>query len=154
EAGDHEYWVYVPDNYDPNVAHALVVWLHAPGKGKEREKDAEVMMDLWQGYCEDHHLIMIGPKAENETGWLASESDFVREAMNRVMAEYTIDKQRVVAHGMDSGGQMAYRLALASRGLIRGVATTGAVLPVQDSQEPAGQRLLFFVATGDKDPLA
>src|SRR5262249_51182644 len=64
EAGDHEYWVYVPDNYDPNVAHALVIWLHAPGKGKEREKDAEVMMDLWQGYCEDHHLIMIGPKAE------------------------------------------------------------------------------------------
>ena len=25
---DHEYWIYVPDNYDPNIGHALVVWLH------------------------------------------------------------------------------------------------------------------------------
>jgi poly(3-hydroxybutyrate) depolymerase len=111
------------------------------------------MLDLWQEYCEDHHLIMVGPRAENNSGWLASEGDSVREAINQVMAEYTIDKQRIVAHGMDSGGQMAYRLARTSPGLFRGVATVGTVLPVSENQESAIQRTLFFVAAGDKDPL-
>jgi len=71
-----------------------------------------------------------------------------------VMAEYTIDRQRIVAHGMDSGGQMAFRLGFAARDLIRGVAATGAVLPVKLDQENANQRLSFFVITGDKDPMA
>jgi S1-C subfamily serine protease/predicted esterase len=153
-AGDHQYWIYVPDNYDPNIAHALVVWLHAPAKGKDKEQDADNMADIWDNFCADNHLIMVGPKAENESGWLASETDFVTETINAVIAEYTIDRQRIVAHGMDSGGQMAFRLGFAARDLIRGVAATGAVLPVKLDGENANQRLSFFVITGDKDPLA
>jgi poly(3-hydroxybutyrate) depolymerase len=70
------------------------------------------------------------------------------------MAEYTIDKQRVVAHGMDNGGQMAYRLARGSPSVFRGVATVGAVLPITDGQQLSGPRVLYFVAAGDRDPLA
>jgi S1-C subfamily serine protease/predicted esterase len=152
EAGDHPYWLYVPENYDPNIAHALVVWFHPPGKA--RDKDADAMIDLWQGYCEDQHLILLAPQAENESGWMASESDFVRDAIRRVAAEYTVDTQRVVAHGMDSGGQMAYRFARASGGLVRGVASVGTVLPASPGPEAVGQRMLFFIFTGGKDPLA
>jgi S1-C subfamily serine protease len=154
EAGDRFYWVYVPINYDPNVAHALIVWFHPPGTANERDKDPDTMLDLWQDYCEDHHLIMIGPRAENESGWLASEADSVREAISRVMSEYTIDKQRVVAHGMDNGGQMAYRLARTSGTLCRGVATVATALPIQDNPETSALRLLFYIAAGDRDPLA
>ena len=59
-----------------------------------------------------------------------------------MIAEYTIDHQRVIAHGMGVGGQMAYYLGFNVRDLIRGVATTGAVLtnPVKDTA--ANQRLL------------
>jgi S1-C subfamily serine protease/predicted esterase len=153
-AGDHEYWLYVPEDYDPNVAYALVVWLHAPAKGKEREKDAEAMVDMWESFCSENHIILVGPKAENESGWLASEADFVRETINSVMAEYTVDRQRIVAHGMDSGGVMAFRLGFAVRDLIRGVAATGAVLPVQPGKEQTGLRVSFFVIAGEKDPLA
>jgi S1-C subfamily serine protease len=153
-ARDHEYWVFVPANYDPNIAHALVVWLHGPGRGKEREKDADNMVDLWETFCEDNHLIMVGPKAQNDTGWLASESDFVREAINTVLGEYTIDRQRVIAHGFASGGQMAYRLGFHDRDVIRGVATVGAALPLDPRENQSSQRLSFFIVTGDKDPLA
>src|SRR5439155_19655800 len=38
-ARDHQYWVYVPENYDANVAHALVIWLHPPGKNKKEDID-------------------------------------------------------------------------------------------------------------------
>src|SRR5262249_19569883 len=117
--------VYVPENYDPNIAHALVLWLHP---ARKLGKEAESIADVWEEYCTRHHIIMVGPKAENENGWIPSESDFVLQAVNEVMGQYTIDRQRVVAHGMGVGGQMAFYLGFSARDLIRGVATTGAVL--------------------------
>lgn len=149
-AGDHEYWIYVPENYDPNIAHALVIWLHPVGKAKE--KDADAMVSAWQDYCTDNHIILLGPKAVNDSGWLVSEADFVREAAREVMEQYTIDRQRVIAHGMDVGGQLAFYLGFSARDLIRGVATTGAVAMNQPKENLASDRLSFFIVAGGKDP--
>jgi S1-C subfamily serine protease/predicted esterase len=150
-AKDHEYWVYVPENYDPNVSHALVIWLHAAGNGS---KDAKDMVSIWEDACADQHIILVGPKSESEAGWLASEAEFIQEAARDVMKEYTIDRRRVVAHGMGVGGQMAFYLGFTTRDLVRGVATTGAVLGTQPKSIEAGQRLAFFVVAGGRDPLA
>ncbi len=150
-AKDHQYWVYVPKNYDPNISHALVVWLHAVGNGG---KDAKDMASIWEDACEDQHIILVGPKSESDAGWLASEAEFVQEAARDVMKEYTIDRRRVVAHGMGVGGQMAFYLGFNARDLIRGVATTGAVLGTSPKPAEVGQRLTFFVVAGAKDPLA
>jgi S1-C subfamily serine protease len=152
QAGDHEYWLYVPQDYDRDVAYALVIWLHPAGKGKE--KDTENMITAWEDFCSERHIILLGPRAESEAGWLASEAEFVQQVAQDVITEYTIDRQRVIAHGMGIGGQMAYYLGFNARDLIRGVATTGAVLtnPVKDNL--ASQRLSFFIVAGGKDPLA
>lgn len=145
------YWVYVPDNYNPNISYSMVVWLHPPGKNKEM--DTEEFTDLWAGYCEDHNLILVGPTSDGENGWVPSEADFVLEAVRDTMTNYTIDRQRVVAHGMGIGGQMAFFLGFHHRDLIRGVATTGAV--VSSPQENVNnQRLAFYLATGELDLLA
>jgi S1-C subfamily serine protease/predicted esterase len=151
-AGDHEYWIFVPENYDPNIAHALMVWLHPRGKSKDR--DIEAMIATWQDLCEDNHIILVGPKAQNETGWLYSEADSVREAIRAVLSTYTIDHQRVIAHGMGTGGQMAFYMGFHARDTIRGVATTGAVLATQPTDNLPSQRLSFFVVAGGKDPIA
>jgi len=151
EARDHEYWVYVPENYDPNVAHGLVIWLHAAGKGG---KDAENVADIWAEYCEANHLILVGPKAESESGWVASEAEFIAGTARDLLSEYTIDRQRVVVHGMGIGGQMAFYLGFHARDLIRGVATSSAILANQAKESVAHQRLAFFVVAGGKDPLA
>jgi S1-C subfamily serine protease len=146
---DREYWVFVPTNYDRNVGHGIVVWLHAAGQGG---KDAKDVVDIWRQSCEDRHLILIGPKSSNDAGWLASESEFVQETIQEVIGQYTIDRQRIVAHGMGAGGQMAYYLAFASRELFRGAAVSGAVLSSPPKDNIAGQRLSFFIAAGGKDP--
>jgi predicted esterase len=151
-ARDHEYWVYVPENYDPNIAHAVVVWLHPKDKGKE--KDAESFTRLWEDFCADNHIILIGPRAVNETGWLVSEADFVKECVRDVSAQYTVDKQRIIAHGMGVGGQLAFYLANNARETFRGVATTGSVLANPMRPNVANQRLAFFIISGDKDPRA
>jgi serine protease Do len=151
-AADHTYWIYVPENYDPNIAHAVLVWLHPPGKNKE--KDFDVFSQSWQFFCEDYHIILICPVAESERGgWTQSEAEFVQEAVRTVSDNYTVDRRRIIAHGMDQGGEMAFALGFRSRGMFRGVATTGAALSGNPRDKVANQPLSFFLVVGDKDPL-
>src|SRR5216684_9110700 len=151
-ARDHHYWIYVPEDYDPNIAYALLVWLHPAGKGTEKE--IKKVANTWDQICQDRHMILVCPQAQNETGWLRNEAGFILEVIQDLMSTYTIDRQRVVAHGWGSGGQQAFYLGFQARDVIHGVATTGAVLsgPVPDSAP--NQRLSFFVVAGGKDPIA
>jgi serine protease Do len=145
-----EYWAYVPENYDPNVAHGVVVWLHPTGRGT----DPRDLVDLWLDACETKHLILVGPKAAGEAGWQASDLEFIQTAVKEATADYTIDAKRVVMHGMGVGGQMAFYTGFQDRELVRGVATVGAVLATQPKENQSGKRLAFFVVAGGKDPLA
>jgi serine protease Do len=150
-ARDHEYWLFVPEDYDPNIAHALVIWLHPAGKNKD--KDTEAVLAAWEDLCSENHVIILCPRAESDAGWLGSEVDFVQQVARDVLAEYTIDRQRVIAHGLGIGGQMAYYLAFNARDLIRGAAPIGAALSNQPKDNVANQRLSFFIVAGAKDPL-
>lgn len=145
-----EYWVYVPENYDRNVSHGVIVWFHAAGKGG---KDADDMVKIWQDFCEDHHFLLVGPQAKNKDGWVASETEEVLQDVRTVLGQYTIDRSRVIAHGMGVGGQMAFYLGFNARDLVRGVAATGAVLGTQPKDNLADQPLSFFIVGGQKDPL-
>jgi serine protease Do len=146
-----KYWVFVPQTYDPNVAHGLLVWLHPAGR---EGRDAQDMVDIWDNnYCEEHNLIMIGPISENKNGWVATETEGVISDINAVLGQYTIDRQRIVAHGSGIGGQMAYYLGFNARDQIRGVATVGAVLASQPKDLIANQRLQFIIYAGAKDPI-
>jgi serine protease Do len=146
----HKYWIYVPRTYDPNVAHGLVVWLHPAGR---EGRDADDMVSIWEDFCEYYNLIMLGPITENKNGWVPTESEGVVSDLNAVLGEYTIDKQRVIVHGSGIGGQMAYYLGFQARDQIRGVATVGAVLASQPKDLVPKQRLQFYIAVGQKDPI-
>jgi predicted esterase len=92
------------------------------------------------------------PVTQNEGGWIPSDADYVVEATRSVASTYTIDRRRVVAHGMGVGGQMAIYLGFSQRDLVRGVATTGAaVSQVKDNQR--NLRLSFYLAGGGVDPI-
>jgi serine protease Do len=150
-AADHTYYLYIPSNYDPNIAHALVLWLHPTNKNKE--KDIDTLTWFWSTYCEDNHVIMLCPISENANGWTPSEGEFINEAVKSVLDAYTIDRKRVVTHGMGVGGQMAFYLGFQNRSLVRGVATTGATLTSNPKEKVGNQPLAFFLAVGGKDPL-
>ncbi len=145
-----EYWVYIPRNYKKSVSHGVIVWFHALGKGG---KDADDMVDIWSDFCREHHFIMIGPKSKGKEGWVPSETEEVLQDIRKVMNEFTTDKNRVVAHGMGNGGQMAFYLGFNARDTFRGVAVTGAVLGAPPKDNVPNQPLSFFIVGGDKDPL-
>jgi serine protease Do len=149
-AGDRKYWLYVPSDYNPQISYALVVWLHLPGSFSDDDNDK--VTDRWEDFCKDNHIILAGPITEQEGGWTPSDNDLVLEAVRDATTHYTIDKNRIVAHGAGNGGQMAFNLAFRVREVFRGAATLGAVLtePLENIPE---QRLAFYVATGDRDPV-
>ena len=151
EALGREYWVFVPDNYDPKVSHGLIVWFHPAGQGG---KDAEVMARTFREFCEDSHFILMGPKSLAAEGWVPSEAEQVMQDVKAVLKQYTIDKPRVIAHGMGVGGQMACYLGFTQRDVFRGVAAVGSVLGTAPKENVATLPLSFFLAWGDKDPLA
>jgi S1-C subfamily serine protease len=149
-SGEHKYWVYVPDDYDANVSYGVVLWLHPPDK--HTDDDVTRTKETWEDFCKDHHLIVVGPLTEGESGWTPNDADWVLEALRDTLGRYSTDRQRVVAHGLGVGGQFAFYLGFTARDLIRGVATTGAVVNQPKDNIPA-QRLSFYVVGGDRDPL-
>ncbi|MCI0704506.1 MAG: PDZ domain-containing protein [Planctomycetia bacterium] len=150
QALGREYWIFVPDNYDPNVSHGLIVWFHPAGQGG---KDGEKMAKTFREFAEENHFIIMGPKSANNEGWVASETELVMQDVKSVLGQYTIDRTRVVAHGMANGGQMAFYVGFNARDVFRGVATVGATLGTAPKDNVANQPLSFFITAGDKDPI-
>ncbi len=150
-AADATYWLYVPDTYDPNIACSVVVWLHPVGKNKER--DIEDFVDVWMTFCDDHHIILVCPQSDNMLGWTPGETDVVMEAVKSVQETYTVDRRRIVAHGMGVGGEMAFYLGFQYRAMFRAVATVGTALRGNPREKVPAQPLTFFLAAGDKDPV-
>jgi serine protease Do len=148
--GEHKYWVYVPKDYDPDYTYGVVVWLHLAGKNKKA--DANDLVDLWADYCSENRLVLVMPQSQNADGWIASEADAVIRSVRDAMKTFSVDPMRVVAHGMGVGGQMALHLGMNNRDLIRGVATVGAV-PTTIKDNVPNQRLAFWLASGELDPL-
>jgi S1-C subfamily serine protease len=150
EALGREYWLFVPDNYDPDRSYGLIVWFHDAGQGG---KDGEKMARTFRGLCEEYNYIMMGPKSGNANGWVPSETELVIQDVKTVLGQYTMDKSRVAAHGLGNGGQMAFYVGFHARDTIRGVATIGAVLGTNPKDNVASEPLSFFISGGDKDPL-
>jgi serine protease Do len=114
----------VPENYRPACRYALVVWLHPPGKLDQQE-----LIDRWKKLCEDHELILLAPQSADEQRWVPTEIEFVRKAIDEVTRRYSVDPARVVLHGYQAGGAMAYYVAFLHRDIARGVVPVNAPLP-------------------------
>jgi serine protease Do len=120
--------------------------------GKKDEKDFDDFVKDWSDLCEQKNMIMLFPVCDNDSGWVPGDSGFIVEAVRDTLGRFTVDRQRIVAHGMGIGGQMACYLGFNARDLFRGVATVGAVATNLKDNVPA-QRLAFYLAGGDRDPL-
>jgi serine protease Do len=142
---------YVPDSYRGDVAHGVVLWLHAPG-GFDKDK----LVASWKDHCEKHDLILLAPKSADPSKWVPTEVDFIRKTLDDLLANYNVDRTRIVVHGHQGGAAMAYLVAFAHRDVIRGLAAVDAALPsrVRPLDNDPIQRLAFYTTVADKSPLA
>jgi len=143
--------VYIPDNYRAERAHGLLVWIHEPG-GFDQEK----VVSRWKKYCEEFGLILLSPQSADPKRWRSTEVEFIRKTIDDVLANYNVDRSRVVVHGHQAGGSMAYLAAFGHRELVRGVAVVDAALPrrMQPPSNDPIQRLAIYSASASKSKLA
>jgi serine protease Do len=135
--------LYVPEDYSPRVPHGVVVWLHAPGGANDEE-----LVALWKPLCEQHDFILLAPKASDRAKWSPTEARFIRRILDEAIKTYTVDPARVVVHGHQAGGAMAYLVAMLNTDVVRGVAAVEAPLPrVSQLPETDPVRPLAFYTT-------
>jgi serine protease Do len=148
-ANEHDYWAYVPEDYNPAHKYALVVWVHPPGDTMEAS-----LIRNWKSFCDERGIILVGPKAKQISGWQPNEQEFIKDLVEHLQTKYTIDRSRVVVHGFAKSGLFGYFLGFKYREIFRGAAVCGAALP-QQLQVPDNEpelRLQLFIVAGDKDP--
>jgi serine protease Do len=146
-AHEHSYWAYVPDGYNPDHRHGLMVWLHPNGDTMEA-----AMIKQWTALCKERNLIILAPKAEKLAGWSDNEAEFVKDAVEDIKKKYAIDDSRIL-HTFGDAGNFTYKLAFKYRELFRGIAAVSAPLRTAPQENSPEFRLQFHMVCGDKDSL-
>jgi polyhydroxybutyrate depolymerase len=83
------------------------------------------------------------------------DAGYVRAMLSFLRKEYRVDPEKVFAVGISNGGHMAYRLALETPALIRGVVAIAASMPADQnlSCEPSNAAVAVMIINGSEDSI-
>ena len=142
---------YVPDDYHPDARYGVIVWLHAPGQYKPDE-----LVELWKPLCDEHEFILLAPESSDAAAWRPPDVRIVRRMLDEVIKTYNVDPARVVVHGHEGGGSLAYLFGLSNPEVVRAIAVADAPLPrgVQPPENDPLNRLAVYTTLATKGPLA
>lgn len=119
-------FAFVPPSYQADVPHGVVVYLRPPG-----EFDKAKLLSRWQALCEANDLILLAPQPLDSNRWTPVEVEFVQKTLDQIIANYSVDKSRVVLYGQEAGGALAYLFAFRNREVTRAVVAVDAAMPVR-----------------------
>jgi tetratricopeptide (TPR) repeat protein len=160
---DESFEVYVPSSYDPDVVHALFVWVSpTPFGGTERP-------ETWK-MLDERGVLWIGANRSGNDRSRWDRTGLALDAAEAMLRLYRIDLSRVWVGGYSGGGRVASGLALLYPQVFRGGLfvmgcdfyrdlpvshVPGASWPAS-FRAPAGLRVLrrehrFVILTGSRD---
>jgi serine protease Do len=138
----NEAWAYVPEKYNPEVAHGVVVWLHGNVVPKPDE-----LLKQWKPLCDAFDLILVVPRAGATSGWQVDEANYIEKLIGQVKAGYSLDPTRIVVFGRDTGASLALVSAFRSRELVRAAAVIDAGTPLPPPDIDPAHRLAIYLGT-------
>jgi polyhydroxybutyrate depolymerase len=159
------YRVHVPPKYNPDTPAALLVALHGGGGnmdyqaneanyGQISKSDREGFIALFpNGYSKMASGKFATWNAGKCCGPARDENiddvGFIRQAVENVMRQMNIDRNRVYATGMSNGAIMAYRLACDASDLFRGIAPVAGTDNTHSCEPKRPVSVLHFHARND-----
>ncbi len=152
--------LFAPLHYESGYAYPLIVWLHGHG-GDERHLLRVMPLVSMRNYVAVAPRGTIvagqGPSPAECYGWQQSE-EHVHEAEQRIFdaieltaQRFHVDRQRVFLGGFDSGGTMAFRVAMSRPASFAGVLSLGGAFPTGRTplaKLTESRRLPIFMAVG------
>ena len=108
--------LFAPLHYEANYAYPLLVWLHSAG-GDERQLARVMPLVSMRNYV---GLAVRGPVSGESRGYvwpqtadaIAAAEERILESIDKACQRYHVHDQRIYLAGYESGGTMAYRIAL------------------------------------------
>ncbi|MEQ8211135.1 MAG: PDZ domain-containing protein [Lacipirellulaceae bacterium] len=129
---------------------SLLLWLESS------EASNESLAQRWKAICLRDNLTLVIARPADSKGWSRSDLAYLKRLLGELRRVIRPDMRRVVVAGAGKSGQLAYRVALANRGMVAGVAPVTAPLP-RTIKIPANQpseRLAILVVQQQNSPLA
>lgn len=143
-----DYLLYLPSGYSGESARPLLVWLHgcrqtpqdfAAGTGVLRLADEERLLVLLPRQSEAANAERCWNWFDPLTAAGAGEAAIVAAQIEQVAREYRVDRARIYAAGLSSGGALAATLALRAPHLLAAVAVHSG-MPCGAARSAAGAR--------------
>lgn len=151
--------LFVPLHYERNYAYPLIVWLHGPGADESQLKRIMPLVSTRNYVAVAPRGLELPPSSTGRTryGWPQSDDDVAQaelrifDAIERARCKLNIAPGRIFLAGFDTGGTMAYRVAMNEPCLFAGVLSLGGAFPSGGrplSRLTECRRLPLFVASG------
>jgi phospholipase/carboxylesterase len=125
--------LFTPLHYEENYAYPLLVWLHSAG-GDERQLSRVMPLVSMRNYV---GLAVRGPAVGRERGFawpqtaegIDAAEQRILEAVETACERFHIHRQRIFLAGYQSGGTMAYRIALRNPARFAAAVSIGGPFP-------------------------
>jgi phospholipase/carboxylesterase len=143
--------VYLPTDYQPKYAYPLVVLFHADGESEDHT--ARLVPQLsrrnYVALCL-RGSVKRGLRSDGRPafGWGATTDRVAKAALAHVLAEYSINPNRVFLIGVGEGAAAACRFARTAR--VAGVVALNGAFPIDRVQE---NNLRVLIAHGSSNPV-
>jgi predicted peptidase len=115
--GEHEYRyvVFVPRNWSAARRWPVILFLHGAGeRGSDGVRQTQIGLAAAIRWAPERFpALVVFPQAPEEERWIGEPADAAMAALDRTIAEFSGDPERVSLTGLSLGGFGAWHLALA-----------------------------------------
>ncbi len=156
---------FAPLHYEPGYAYPLLVWLHGPLADERQLLRIMPLVSMRNYVAVAPRGVSLAPQAgriaapseESVYGW-SDEEHGLQQAEQRIFdsieltfRRFNIDPRRIFLAGFDTGGTMAFRVAMNHPYKFAGALSLGGRLPTGGAplcRLPEARQLAVFLATG------
>jgi polyhydroxybutyrate depolymerase len=152
-----EYLLYVPKSYDSAKPTPLVISLHGAGGWPVQQRD----LSEWNRVADREGFIVVYPSGKTSAGprvWhvgrekgLSPDVKFISDLIDKLAANYNIDRSRIYSNGMSNGGGMTFVLSctLSDRIAAFGMVGAAQTLPWSWCTDRRAVPMIDFHGTAD-----
>lgn len=158
DLGDHQYFAYVPGNYDPAVPMPVVIAWHGAGGAGTSLGAAQTARNDWSSIAEAEGFIVIAQISTGaQGGWIPEVAEPVMDALlDDIADQYAINLKRIYLWGFSAGGHVFHEIALRRSTEFAAYAVSAGALAAhagQSSPFSAARKIPVSIHVGNGDTL-
>lgn len=154
----HDYYLYVPQGYQPSEAVALMAVWHGQTLPGQSAVAAQNIRDFWMQTAENNRFIVIAQASTGPSGgWLPSNDAItLASIIADVQGAYNIENTRIYGWGFSAGGHVMHAIALNNTDFFAGYGVSAGKLSTVAGTSilPTVPRsIAAFISVGSQDPM-